>query len=178
MNRYAPPVHELEQITRPKGAPAEWGYCGIAAMSSVTGIPPLEIYNKIPDWKGYTPSRTIIQTLTELGYEVNRALVKKPFQRKWPSLLEYPSVFKTDMALGRIYFGEGKYAGSHWICFYWHESPSYPYLYDNCYQDEKWRNTTCLEFYEEPIRLKSLYFVKRKTTKDCCSTSKIMRNLS
>lgn len=158
MNRYAPPLHELEQIKRPKGAPANWGYCGIAAMSAATSISPLELVRSIPDWRGYTPSRMVIKTLERFGYGVERRVVLKNAQRLWPIWRnEYPSY----IALGRIYYDSGKYADSHWICFYWAYGYDVvrPFLYDNNFQDEQWRDTLSLDFYDAPTKLKSLYFV-------------------
>ena len=154
MNRYAPPLHELEQIKRPKGAPANWGYCGIAAMSAATSISPLELFRSIPDWRGYTPSRMVIKTLERFGYGVERRVVPKENQRRWPFQLHLSRI-----ALGRVYFSDGKYADSHWICFYW-EPPDYmPFLFDNRFLEGRWRHTFLLGFYPEPARLKSLYFV-------------------
>ncbi len=105
---YVPPYNELLQIPKPARAKGErWGFCGIAAMSAATGTPPLKVHSLIPDWPGYTPSRTIKATLDKLGYGSLRVLVPKEQQRQWPG---YRVTYPSQTALGRIYFGEGKYA--------------------------------------------------------------------
>ena len=159
---YIPPLKELNAIPKPSRVKGG-GYCGIAAMSAAISIPPLDIYEAIPDWPGYTPSRMIIKTLNAFGFECIRTLVPKQKQRQWPHFIDEkpsPSV----IALGRIYYGEGKFADSHWICFKRGFTPN-PMLYDNALASlsefgERWIPTADITFYGEPAKLKSLYFVR------------------
>ncbi len=155
---YAPPIAELDKIQKPKGARPNWGYCGIAAMSAATGINHLEILEAIPEWPGYTPSRMVIKTLEQFGYKVERILIPKDKQASWPAYMpEYPS----RVALGRIYYGDGKYSDSHWICFRWVNGGWIHriLLYDNLFRHDCWFNVVGKCFYRPPTKLKSLYFV-------------------
>ncbi|MBA4349505.1 MAG: hypothetical protein C0415_05915 [Thermodesulfovibrio sp.] len=171
---YIPPLRELESIPKPARVKGDrWGYCGIAAISAAISIPPLDVYKAIPNWPGYTPSKMIIKTLNEFGFECLRTLIPKKDQRQFPRFTEaYPS----SVALGRIYWGEGKFVDSHWICFKWRSNlPStdmsiwaapdlYPMLFDNGLASlpefgERWISTTMLSFWGEPVKIKSLYFV-------------------
>ncbi len=172
---YVPPWTELQQIPKPARVKGErWGFCGIAAMSAATGVPPLTIHSMIPDWPGYTPSRTIIATLDKLGYDCKRVLLPKDVQQKWPGWsTDYPS----GTALGRIYFGEGKFANSHWFTLHWknHDlegslpAPGMdPMVYDNADDNfrHKWQNSWGWNFWPAPVKLKSLYFVIRKSVEE------------
>lgn len=160
---YIPPLKELKAIPKPARVKGDrWGYCGIAAISAAISVPPLDVYKAIPDWHGYTPSRMIIKTLKEFGFECLRTLVPKEAQRQWPHLAEQKP---SSIALGRVYYGEGKYADSHWVCFKWGFSPN-PMLYDNALASlsefgERWIFTKLITFFAAPAKLKSLYFVRR-----------------
>lgn len=164
MNLYIPPLSELDQIPKPARVKGDrWGYCGIAAISAAIGISPLIIHKSIPDWPGYTPSRMIKDILKNFGYSCVREIVPKLFQRTWP---QFPIHKPSWTALGRIYFGEGKWADSHWVCFKWcPQNPDddlplhYAGLYDNAFRLEEWFDTHHLEFYSNPAALKSLYWI-------------------
>lgn len=158
---FVPFINELEQIPKPIKTRRGWGYCGIAAMSAATGIPPLTIYNKIPNWPGYTPSYMIKATLKEFGYTYIRELVAKYSQRAWPCRISDSPL----VALGRLYFGDGKYASSHWICFRWTPTDMFPGLYDSALNIECWIPTGHWDvrdyFMENSTKLKSLYFIEK-----------------
>ncbi|MEW6115630.1 MAG: hypothetical protein AB1553_01860 [Nitrospirota bacterium] len=161
MDIYVPDRQELNSIKKPaKVKGNRWGFCGIAAMSAAIGIAPLKICDSIPDWPGYTPSRMLIETLAKFGYDCRRILIPKLEQQMWPL---YQAGHPSKIAIGRIYWSEGKYADSHWICFNWSmeslDDP-YPGLYDNTFYDGWW-DTRHLKFYIEnrTAKLKSLYFV-------------------
>lgn len=106
----------------------------------------------------------VIDIFLKFGYSCKRILIPKNEQRIWP-------VFKSDypskIALGRIYFGEGKYADSHWIVFWWIEdSYKEPLLYDNAFREERMFDTRKIVFYDEPVKLKSLYFINRNNKQE------------
>ncbi len=162
---YVPPYNELLQIPKPARAKGDrWGFCGIAAISAAIGVPPLEVYKAMPDWPGYTPSRMIVSTLDRFGYNCNRVLVPRDEQRQWP---RYRVTYPSHTALARIYFGEGKFANSHWFVFHWDvQDPGVPpMIYDNAIEiwRAEWGWTGGYEFYNLPAKLKSLYFVIRKS---------------
>ncbi len=159
---YVPPYNELLQIPKPTRVKGErWGFCGIAAMSAATSVPPLTVHSLIPDWPGYTPSRMIVATLDRLGFDCRRVLVQRDQQRQWPG---YRVTFPSRTALGRIYFGEGKFVDSHWFTLQWQERFGnvllYPHIYDNADETsrEQWIFTEGWNFWPDPVRLKSLYF--------------------
>ncbi len=161
---YVPPYNELLQIPKPKRVKGErWGFCGIAAMSAAIGVPPLEVHKAIPDWPGYTPSRMIIATLDKFGYDCRRVLVPRDEQRKWP---RYRVTYPSQTALARIYFGEGKWANSHWFTLHWdiQDAGAPPMIYDNAAEEfrHKWGWTGRWCFHDEPVKLKSVYFVIKK----------------
>lgn len=166
MNLYVPPYTELQQIPKPARVKGErWGFCGIAAMSAAIGIPPLEVHKAIPDWPGYTPSRMIVATLDGFGYDCRRVLVPRDEQRQWPL---YRVTYPSQTALARIYFGVGKWADSHWFTLNWERKANdcYPLVYDNAHEVFRagWQWTGAWEFHDEPVKLKSLYFVIRRSS--------------
>jgi hypothetical protein len=110
----------------------------------------------MPGWRGFTPSKLLTATLDKLGYGCTRRIVPQKAQQGWP-VGDGPSV-----AVGRLYWGEGRFAGSHWVCFFFPEGHQPPLLYDNSFQDEMWRDTAKLQFYASPTKLKSLYWLERK----------------
>lgn len=161
---YIPLYSDLQQIPKPGRVKGDrWGFCGIAAMSAATGVPPLTVHSLIPDWPGYTPSRMIVATLDKLGYDCRRVLVQRDQQRQWP---KYRVTYPSQTALGRIYFGEGKFADSHWFTLHWdvQDTGAPPMIYDNAAEEfrHKWGWTAQWEFHGAPVKLKSLYFVVKR----------------
>lgn len=161
---YVPPYNDLLQIPKPARVKGErWGFCGIAAMSAAIGVPPLDVHRAIPDWPGYTPSRTIVATLDKFGYDCRRILIPRDEQRQWP---RYRVTYPSQTALARIYFGHGKWADSHWFTLHWdvRDTGAPPMIYDNAAEEfrHKWVWLGGYEFHEEPVRLKSLYFVIKR----------------
>ncbi len=157
---YTPPRSELALIQKPKGAAKEWGSCGIAAISAATGVPPLDVLAAMPGWPGYTSSKMIIKTLEDLGFGCTRRLVPKTEQKIWPTLNDS---FPSKIALGRIYWGEQKHDGSHWICLKWFAGKT-PLFYDSLFENNGWYSTDDISHYPGAF-LKSLYFITKGTGK-------------
>jgi hypothetical protein len=175
---YIPPRADLETIPKPSRVKGDrWGYCGIAAISAATAVPPLKVLQAIPDWPGYTPMRMVLSTLEKLGFGFRRVLVPKDAQRQWPT---FEGGFPSTVAIGRIYWGEGKWADSHYVVFRWPPDHPWPYWYDNALKKDEqsfmdgWAHSSLITFEEvygacrdchainPEVRLKSLYFVIRR----------------